>query len=153
MDTEDYGAESGSRCVWWSNRVAGGHMCPDTNPATWGCSHPPAGTPTNAWICPLMAQCRAEALEAGKAVMSAVIEEWPTARIMTTFGPSLSDNGTSTALNPPHYTFNWRVRQVDPCLSGAVCGSYRVHRIECTKTHIRIVMYVCMYVRHIMSVL
>jgi hypothetical protein len=27
LDTEDYGAEGGSRCVWWSNRVAGGHMC------------------------------------------------------------------------------------------------------------------------------
>jgi hypothetical protein len=86
-------------------------MCPDTNPATWGCSHPPAGTPANSWICPLMAQCRAESLEAGKAVMSAVIEEWPSARIMTTFGPSLSDNGTSAALNPPHYTFNWRVSE------------------------------------------
>ena len=59
-----------------------------------------------------MAQCRAEALAAGKAVMSAIIEEWPTARLMTTFGPSLSDNGTAAALNPPHYTFNWREHPV-----------------------------------------
>merc|ERR1711969_269994 len=75
LDVEDYGAEGGGRCVWWSNRVAGGHMCPDSNPATWGCSHPPAGVPAASWVCPLMVQCRAEALAAGKALMAAVIEE------------------------------------------------------------------------------
>jgi hypothetical protein len=104
LDTEDYGAESGGRCVWWSNKVAGGHMCPDSNPDTWGCSHPPfPGAPA----CPAMRQCRAEAVAAGKALMTAVIEEWPTARIMTTMGPWLSSNGTKPALNPPTYTFDY----------------------------------------------
>ena len=109
LDTEDYGAEGGGRCVWWSNKVAGGHMCPDSNPATWGCSHPPyPGAPA----CPAMRQCRAEAVAAGKALMAAVVEEWPTARIMTTFGPWLSSNRTAPALNPPTYTFNYKLHPI-----------------------------------------
>ena len=113
LDTEDYNAEGGGTPVWWSPKTGGLGMCPDSNPATWSCGHPGPSVPFG--ICPLMVQCRKEALEAGRALMSAVIEEWPAARIMTTFGPWVSDNRTGAkgvSLNPPTYEFSWRQHPV-----------------------------------------
>jgi hypothetical protein len=113
LDTEDYNAEGGGRPVWWSPKTGGLGMCPDSNPNTWSCGHPGPSVPFG--MCPLMVQCRKEALEAGRAVMSAVIEEWPSARIMTTFGPWVSDNRTGAngiSLNPPTYRFSWRQHPV-----------------------------------------
>ena len=68
--------------------------------------------------------------------MAAVIEEWPNARILTTFGPWLSDPNTTAALNPPHYTFSWHEHPVVGAftaglLAGTVGTQGRCEALSC----------------------
>ena len=68
--------------------------------------------------------CRANARNAGAAVMRALIAAWPDIKLLVTYGPSISDPRTSQALNPP--TIN------DVSASHPLYGSFAVGLAQAT---------------------